>query len=60
MYMMVLGGFFMLPYLIKVTNNSLSTVLAMSLLLAALCRGEPAEKRRLAWGAAIGAAAALN
>ncbi|MDR1376779.1 MAG: Fe-S-containing protein [Synergistaceae bacterium] len=50
----------MLSYLIKVTNNSLSTVLAMSLLLAVLCRGEPAGKKTyLAWGAAIGAAAAL-
>jgi hypothetical protein len=50
----------MLPYLIKVTNNSLSTVLAMSLLLAVLYRSEPGGKKTyLAWGAAIGAAAAL-
>jgi uncharacterized membrane protein len=50
----------MLPYLIKVTNNSLSTVLAMSLLLAVLYRGEPTGKKAyLAWGAILGVAAAL-
>ena len=50
----------MLPYLIKVTNNSLSTVLAISLLLAALYRGEPAQKKTyLVWGAVMGTVAAL-
>ncbi|MDR2179070.1 MAG: DUF2318 domain-containing protein [Synergistaceae bacterium] len=50
----------MLSYLIKVTNNSLSTILAMSLLLSVLYRGEPTRKKTyLGWGAAIGAAAAL-
>ena len=50
----------MLAYLIKVTNNSFSTVLAMSLLLAVLYRSEPTGKKTyLAWGAAMGVAASL-
>ncbi|MDR1379005.1 MAG: Fe-S-containing protein [Synergistaceae bacterium] len=50
----------MLQYLIKVTNNSLSTVLVMSLLLAVLFRAEPTEKKTyLRWGWALGFAAAL-
>ncbi|MDR2137827.1 MAG: Fe-S-containing protein [Synergistaceae bacterium] len=50
----------MLQYLIKVTNNSLSTILVMSLLLAVLFRAEQTEKKTyLRWGFALGIAAAL-
>jgi uncharacterized membrane protein len=50
----------MLQYLIKVTNNSLSTVLVLSLLLAVLFRAERTGKKTyLRWGLALGCAAAL-
>jgi uncharacterized membrane protein len=50
---------YLLHYLIKVTTNSLSAVLAGILLMAAAMRFSRERKAHLAWGALCGAAAAL-